>query len=100
MILYLDTSALVKIFVPEAHSEKVRAAVASATVVATQLLTHVEACSAFSRISEAREDKSLFRRLLRELDAHWAEWEIVGIDEPLIRRAAQLCARHRLPGYD
>ncbi len=100
MILYLDTSALVKMFVPEPHSEKLRAAVASASVVATQLLAHVEACSAFSRLAEARRDKSLFQRLRRELNARWAEWEIVGIEEPLVRRAGEFCARYRLRGYD
>ncbi len=100
MILFMDTSALVKLFVPEAHSDKVRAAIASANVVATQVLAHVEACSAFSRLAEARADKSVFQRLLRELDAHWTEWEIVGIDELLIRRAGELCARYRLRAYD
>ncbi len=100
MILYLDTSALVKMFVPEPHSEKLRAAVASASVVATQLLAHVEACSAFSRFAEARRDRSLFQRLRRELDARWTEWEIVGIEEPLVRRAGEFCARYRLRGYD
>ena len=100
MILYLDTSALVKLFVPEAHSETVRAAVAAGSVVATQLLAHVEACSAFARLAEARGDKSLFQRLRRELDAHWAEWEIVQIEELLVRRAGEFCARYRLRGYD
>lgn len=100
MILYLDTSALVKLFVLETHSEEVRAAVASASVVVTQLLAHVEACSAFSRFAEAREDRSMFQRLRRELDSHWAEWEIVGIEELLVRRAGELCAQYRLRGYD
>lgn len=35
MILYLDTSSLVKIYVAEAGSDDVRALVAQATVVAT-----------------------------------------------------------------
>lgn len=100
MILYLDTSALVKLFVPETHSEGMRAAVASASVVATQLLAHMEACSAFSRLAEARDDESLFQRLCHELDSHWAEWEIVGIEESLVRRAGEFCARYRLRGYD
>jgi predicted nucleic acid-binding protein len=100
MILYLDTSALVKLFVPEAHSEPVRAAVAAGSVVATQLLAHMEACSAFVRLAEARGDKSLFQRLRRQLDAHWAEWEIVQIEELLVRRAGEFCARYRLRGYD
>ncbi len=100
MILYLDTSALVKLFVPEAHSDRVRSAVASASVVATQLLAHVEACSAFARLAEARTDKSLFQRLRRALDAHWMEWEIVQAEERLVRRAGEFCAQYRLRGYD
>jgi predicted nucleic acid-binding protein len=100
VILYLDTSALVKLFVPEAHSEVVRAAVVAGSIIATQLLAYAEACSAFARLAEARADKSLFRRLRRELDAHWTEWEIVQVEEPLVRRAAEFCARYRLRGYD
>lgn len=100
MILYLDTSALVKLFVPEAHSEAVRAAVAASAVVATQLLAYVETCSAFARLAEARADGSLFERLHGALDARWAEWEIVHVEEGLVRRAGELCARHRLRGYD
>lgn len=100
MILYLDTSALVKLFVLEAHSEAVRGAVAAGGIVATQLLAYAEACSAFARLAEARSDESLFERLHDELDAHWTEWEIVQVEERLVRRAGELCARYRLRGYD
>ncbi len=100
MILYLDTSALVKLFVPEEHSESVRSAVAVAGIVATHVLAYVEACSAFSRLAEAREDKSVFRRLRRALDARWAEWEIVQVEEQLVRRAGEFCSRFHLRGYD
>lgn len=100
MIVYLDTSALVKLFVPEPHSEAVRAAVTAGSVVTTQLLAYAEACSAFSRLSESRSDESLFERLREELDAHWTEWEIIQVDERLVRRAADLCSQFRLRGYD
>lgn len=100
MILYLDTSALVKLFVPEAHSVRVRAAVATARAVTTQLLAYVEACSAFARLAETRDERPLFERLRRELDARWPEWEIVRVDERLVRRASELCAQWRLRGYD
>lgn len=100
MILYLDTSALVKLFVPEAHSEAVRDAVAEGGIITTQLLAYAEACSAFARLAEARSDASLFRRLRAALDAHWMDWEIVQVEEPLVRRAGELCARFRLRGYD
>jgi len=100
MILYLDTSALVKLFVPEVHSGAIRAAVAAGGAVATQLLAYTEACSAFARLAESRADKSLFRRLRRELEEHWTEWEIVQVDERLVRRAGEFCAQYRLRGYD
>lgn len=100
MILYLDTSALVKLFVREAHSEAVRAAVAAGNVVATHLLAYTETCSAFARLAEARANESLFQRLRDELDAHWAEWEIVQVEERLVRRAGEYCARYRLRGDD
>lgn len=100
MILYLDTSALVKLFVPEKYSEQVRAAVSRSTLVVTQVIAYVEACSAFARLAEARADRSLFKRLRRELDAHWTEWEIVEVEEKLVRRAGEFCARYQLRGYD
>jgi predicted nucleic acid-binding protein len=99
LIVYLDTSALVKLFVAEAHSEAVRAAVAAESVVATQLLAYAEACSAFARLAEARADESLFQRLRSELDAHWPEWEIVQVEERLVRRASEFCGRYRLRSY-
>ncbi|MGQ0653225.1 MAG: type II toxin-antitoxin system VapC family toxin [Betaproteobacteria bacterium] len=100
MILYLDTSALVKLFVPEAHSAAVRAAVAAGGVVATQLLAYAEACSAFARLAETRADAALFERMRGKLDAHWPEWEVVQVDERLVRRASDFCARFRLRGCD
>lgn len=40
MIVYLDTSALVKLYVEEAFSAEVRAAVVSATAVNTHLIAY------------------------------------------------------------
>ena len=47
MIVYLDTSALVKLYVQEVGSTEVRRAVARADLVATSLVAYVEARSAF-----------------------------------------------------
>lgn len=100
MILYLDTSALVKLFVQEAHSDRVRAAVSRSSLIVTHLVAYAEACAAFARFAERRADKKLFARLRRGLDRHWTEWEIVAVDEALVRRAGELAARYRLRGYD
>lgn len=100
MILYLDTSALVKLFVQEAHSAQVRGAVSRSTAVVTHLIAYTEACSAFARLAAERADTGLAGRLRRALDMYWPEWQAVTVDELLVRRAADLAVRHRLRGYD
>ncbi len=100
MIVYLDTSALVKLFVEEAHSDRVRQAVSGARSIATHVIAYVEACAAFARVAHARGDAALFPALRRNLDIQWEAWEILNVTEPLIRRAADLAERYRLRGYD
>ena len=100
MILYLDTSALVKLFVEEPHSDLVRTAAAQSALIVTHLVAYAEACSAFARLARLRADGTLFGRLRRALDVHWTQWEIVAVDEPLVRRAGEIAGRYRLRGYD
>ncbi len=100
MIVYLDTSALVKLFVEEAYSDRVRQAVSGARSVATHAIAYVEACAAFARAAHARGTDALFPALRRNLDIQWEAWEILNVTEPLIRRAADLAGRCRLRGYD
>ena len=49
MILYLDTSALVKLYVEEAHTDDVRGWVDAAEIVATCRVAYPEAVSALNR---------------------------------------------------
>jgi predicted nucleic acid-binding protein len=100
VILYLDTSALVKLFVAEAHCATVRRAVQAAAAVATHLVAYAEACSAFARFARARGEAALLSRLRRQLDECWIDWEIVQVEERLVRRAADFCAHYGLRGYD
>jgi predicted nucleic acid-binding protein len=41
-----------------------------------------------------------FAQLRGDLERDWARWEIVKVDEALIRRAGELAGEHRLRGYD
>ncbi|MFN3396653.1 MAG: PIN domain-containing protein [Thermodesulfovibrionales bacterium] len=49
MILYLDTSVLVKLYVDEAGSEKIRDITCNATVISTSKVAYAEARAAFAR---------------------------------------------------
>lgn len=55
MILYLDTSSLVKLYIQEEESPQVRQLVDAADVIATSVVAFPEARSAFARL--ARESK-------------------------------------------
>jgi len=100
VILYLDTSALVKLFVNERHSDRVREAVSGARLIATHAIAYVEACAAFARLANERRRKALLSTLRGALDQQWPGWEIVDVTEHMVRRAADLAGRHLLRGYD
>lgn len=100
MILYLDASALVKLFVEELYSDRVREAVSEARLTATHAIGYVEACAAFARLAYLRDDAALLPTLRRQLDILWPAWEVLAVTDPLIQRAADAAGRHRLRGYD
>lgn len=100
MILYLDTSAAVKLFIEEASSADVREAVESAAVVNTHLIAYAEACATFARLSRERQNPGFFMEARKQLDRAWNSWNIVAADEILIRRAGDLAQRFGLRGYD
>jgi len=101
MILYLDTSALVKLFVQEQHSDQVQAAAATARMVATHVIAYPEARAGFAKAHRmGRIDQQALSQLEASLDEVWPSFDIVGVDEALARRAGLLAAQYGLRGYD
>ena len=101
MILYLDTSALVKLYVAESGTETVAAAVERATSLVTVRITYAEARAAFARHARAKGLQSgALRRVVRQLDEEWSQYSIVEVTDALVRRAGGLAERHRLCAYD
>jgi len=99
--LYLDTSALVKIYVDEEGSAGCRRAVTEADLIATSALAYVEARAAFiRRRHEGGLPPKSHRRIIADLDEDWPSYAIVGVTEGVIREGARLAERHRLRAYD
>lgn len=100
MILYLDTSSLIKLYVEEEGSAAVRALVAGAAVVATCVLAYPEARSALARLRrEGGLTESEQSRAGGELDRDWDSFLALPVDA-VWRRAGDLAERHGLRGAD
>ena len=100
MKLYLDTSALVKLYVEEEGSATVRDAIARAETVATTVIAHVEACAAFARRRrEGRLLRGNYRRTIQDLESDWDHYLLLEVTSELVRRAADLTAIYPLRAY-
>jgi predicted nucleic acid-binding protein len=101
VILYLDTSALVKVYVIEPGSSEVQGRIDQAEAVATALVTYAEARAAFARHQrEGGLTRAGLRRTVRQLDRDWITYNVVGLSDPLVHSAGELAERHALRGYD
>lgn len=101
MRLYLDTSALVKLYVDEEGSPLVRSAVDRAGLVATSAIAYVEARAAcVRRRYEGGLSTTNYRRIIRDLDTDWDRYLVVQMTDPLIREGARLAEVYRLRAYD
>ena len=98
MILYLDTSSLLKLFVDEQHSPAVRDWAVAAQMLATSRVTYPEAVAALARRHRLGDlsDASL-RRASSALERQWPTVAAVELHEAL---AAELALRHALRGPD
>lgn len=101
MKLYLDTSALVKLYVEEEGSSLVRETVQQTETVATSAIVYVEARAAFSRRRRERHFSSGdYRRVIQDFDADWEHYILLEVTDSLIRKAAELAESHALRAYD
>lgn len=101
MILYLDTSALLKLYAEERGTPGVRAAVARASVVTTSRLTYVEARGAFARkLREGELPQAEYQYLTASLEEDWGKFLVVEMSEHLCQKAVALVERHPLRAGD
>lgn len=101
MILYLDTSALVKLYVDEPGSAGIREAIARAKAIYTHQIAYVEIRAAFAKIyGMKRIGVDALESIKQAFEQDWMAIGVVGVNESLIRRAADLAEILALRGYD
>jgi predicted nucleic acid-binding protein len=101
MILYLDSSALVKRYVREAGSTQVEGLITQADVVGTGLISRAEVAAALARAVRmgylGRDEGEAALLVFR---AQWPRLARLQLTEPLLARADALAWEYGLRGYD
>jgi len=99
--LYLDTSALVKLYVDEDGSPVVRGILQRAVVTATSAIAYVETRAALARRRrEGGLAASEYRRATRSFDDDWVHYQRVSVTDQLISEAADTAESFKLRAYD
>ena len=98
MILYLDTTSLVKLYVTEAHSGLISAWVAEAEIIATCRVAYPEMLSALNRRFKAGDlEKRDYDQLVKAFSGEWRRFAVIDFDEIA---AGRLVAAYGLRGFD
>ncbi len=101
MIVYVDTSALVKRYVRESGTEDVTALLDRADVVGAVVLANVEMASTLSKaIRQGWVDQDAARSAWQDFIRHWPSFARLLITPSLVEMASRLAWEHGLRGYD
>jgi len=98
MILYLDTSSLVKLYLEEVGSEAVHRWAQEAEILATSRVAYPETLAALARRwREGDLDEAGFQRVVDAFKEQWHAFAILDLNETL---AGELAITHALRGFD
>lgn len=101
MICYLDSNALVKLFVEEPGSREVSQTIRSAHLVGTVSISRAEVVATFGKAFRlgvlSRQAAQAARHLF---NTEWRYYWQLRVSDSLIEHAADLSWSHRLRGYD
>ena len=101
MILYLDTSARFKLYVDEAGSDAVHAAVVAAESIAVCRISWAEAMSALARRGrEVPADLDALDQAKDALRTDWPRFLVVDVSQLLVEQAGEFADTFALRGYD
>jgi predicted nucleic acid-binding protein len=101
VILFCDTSALIKLYIIEAGSDELKARMLEAEAVAVCRIAWAEAHAALSRHArDVPEDAPVIEQAKAALAADWPHFVVLDIDQALVERAGDYADTFALRGYD
>ena len=101
MILFCDTSALVKLYILEDSSREMQALAGAATAIAVCRIAWAEMMAALAR--RAREfpnDADAIEVVRKRLRTDWPRYVVVEVTQPLVELAGEYADTFALRGYD
>ena len=99
MILYLDSSAVVKLFATEPGSAETERLVTASRQVARSLIAYAETRASLARKLRMRQmNQNEFNTRKDEFELHWAGFFKLPVDARVVR--LELAERFGLRGYD
>jgi predicted nucleic acid-binding protein len=101
LILFCDTSALVKLYVAETDTDRMLAQAASARVIAVARVTWAEVHAALARRTrECPADASAMELVRQRLAVDWPSYFVMEITQALVELAGDYADTFALRGYD
>lgn len=101
MILYLDTSAWVKLYVREAGSKELRAYVNKAEAMAVSVVAYPEARATFARLkAQGISTEAKHQQRLAQLNLDWENMLRIDLVPAVVRTAGDLAEIYGLRGFD
>jgi len=101
VIVYLDTSALVKLFIDEPDTAVIADLLQHASATFTHLITYAEARAALAkavRMKRINDEAHISYKVA--LESYWENIDVISLNMSQIKRAGDLAETHGLRGYD
>ena len=101
MILYCDTSALIKLYVEELESEYMQRYVADVKCLAVSRIAWAEAFATFARrLREAPDDELSLKQAKLALRQNWQDYFVLDVSQAIVEQAGMFAEDFGLRGYD
>lgn len=101
MIVYIDTSALAKLYLAETESPAVKTLVEEADVTATSVLARVELSAAIAKAMRMKLiTRASAQRVINAFRKDWPDFGALQITEAILATADRLAWEMGLRGYD